>query len=184
MKGRLFIGADELRIESFRLASKIPFCPDFVVALWRGGATVGCYVHEMLMRRYPGKVIDPISIRTSRYTGIDKAKDTVQVDGIDYVFRNMHLGARVLVVDDVWDAGTTMSAVKDILCKLNVTTHVAVLYFKPTRNKFPLDKPDFYLHETDQWLQFPHELEGLSDEDIIKHHGEETLQLIRYNQSD
>ena len=28
-------------------------------------------------------------------------------------------------------------------------------------------KPDFYLHETEKWLVFPHELEGLSLQEII-----------------
>jgi len=26
--------------------------------------------------------------------------------------------------------------------------------------------PDYYIHETDQWLVFPHELSGLSPEEI------------------
>ena len=28
-------------------------------------------------------------------------------------------------------------------------------------------KPDFYIHQTEKWLVFPHELEGLSIEEII-----------------
>ena len=31
---------------------------------------------------------------------------------------------------------------------------VATPYFKPTKNKTGR-KPDFYLHETDEWLVFP-----------------------------
>jgi len=42
---------------------------------------------------------------------------------------------------------------------------VAVPYYKPERNK--TDRvPDYYLHETDQWLKFPHSLEGLSVEEV------------------
>ena len=26
--------------------------------------------------------------------------------------------------------------------------------------------PDYFVHETDQWLVFPHELSGLTDEEI------------------
>jgi len=29
-------------------------------------------------------------------------------------------------------------------------------------------KPDFFIHETDKWLVFPHELEGLSLDEIKK----------------
>ena len=42
---------------------------------------------------------------------------------------------------------------------------VATPYFKPTKNKTKR-KPDYYLHETDKWLVFPHELEGLSMQEI------------------
>ena len=44
---------------------------------------------------------------------------------------------------------------------------VATPYFKPSKNKTNRE-PDFYLHETDQWLVFPHELDGLSIEEIKK----------------
>ena len=42
---------------------------------------------------------------------------------------------------------------------------VATPYFKPTKNKTNR-KPDYYLYETDKWLVFPHELEGLSLQEI------------------
>ena len=42
---------------------------------------------------------------------------------------------------------------------------VATPYFKPKNNK--TDRvPDYYIHETDQWLVFPHELQGLSMDEI------------------
>ena len=44
---------------------------------------------------------------------------------------------------------------------------VATPYFKPSKNKTKR-KPDFYIHETEKWLVFPHELEGLSFEEIIQ----------------
>jgi hypothetical protein len=27
--------------------------------------------------------------------------------------------------------------------------------------------PDYYVHETDQWLVFPHEIQGLTREEIL-----------------
>ena len=42
---------------------------------------------------------------------------------------------------------------------------VATPYFKPAKNKTKR-KPDYYLYETDKWLVFPHELEGLSMQEI------------------
>ena len=44
----------------------------------------------------------------------------------------------------------------------------ATPYFKPSNNQTTL-KPNYFLHETDKWLVFPHELEGLSIDEIKKH---------------
>jgi hypothetical protein len=45
---------------------------------------------------------------------------------------------------------------------------IATVYFKPARNKTQL-KPDFYIRATDEWLVFPHELKGLTREEILAH---------------
>ena len=37
--------------------------------------------------------------------------------------------------------------------------------FKPIKNQTGR-QPDFFIHETDLWLIFPHELEGLTFEEI------------------
>ena len=50
---------------------------------------------------------------------------------------------------------------------LSYSSFVATPYYKPNKNESKY-KPDYYLHETDQWLVFPHELEGLSLEEIQK----------------
>ena len=42
---------------------------------------------------------------------------------------------------------------------------MATPYFKPNKN-LTNNKPDYFIHETDQWLVFPHELEGLTLEEI------------------
>jgi len=46
-----------------------------------------------------------------------------------------------------------------------------VPWYKPARNL--TDRvPDYYLHETAQWIKFPHSLEGLSEGEIQKHRPE------------
>jgi hypothetical protein len=42
---------------------------------------------------------------------------------------------------------------------------LAMPYYKPSKNKSSRT-PDFYLHETDQWLVLPYELTGLSIDEI------------------
>ncbi len=45
---------------------------------------------------------------------------------------------------------------------------IATPYFKPANNQTLLI-PDFYLHQTSDWLVFPHELAGLKAREILEH---------------
>ena len=164
-----FITCDELRRGSFDLARKVVedgFKPDFMVALWRGGAPIGCYVHEYL--KYKGIETDHIAIRTSRYTGIDQVKETIEVHSTSYLTEKVKPGNSILIVDDVWDSGHTIVAVLEKLRLPGVDIRVACLYYKPERNNTMLE-PQYYVHLANEWLVFPHELEGLSQEEINEH---------------
>ena len=73
-------------------------------------------------------------------------------------------------MDDVFDTGHTINTVIEHLkerTRLNAPQdiRVAVPYYKPTRNQ--TDRvPEYYLHETEAWLKYPHSLEGLTVEEI------------------
>ena len=71
----------------------------------------------------------------------------------------------VLVVDDIFDSGDTIAAVKETLRPFVKDLRFATLYYKPARSRWPF-KPDFYLKETDAWLVFPHELVGLTPDEV------------------
>jgi len=80
---------------------------------------------------------------------------------------------RLLLIDDVFDSGRSLEAALHELsrrCRLNMPKQVriATVYWKPRRNKTQL-KPDFCVRETDEWLVFPHELQGLTREEILAH---------------
>ncbi len=64
-------------------------------------------------------------------------------------------GRRILVVDDVWDSGSTIVAVRDRLRKAGARVDVCVLHYKPRRSKFPGDGPDHHAEETDGWIVYP-----------------------------
>jgi len=62
-------------------------------------------------------------------------------------------------------------------CKKNTPEiRIATPFYKPDNNN-TANKPDYYLHETNKWLVFPHELEGLSI-DEIKENKPELEELI------
>ena len=42
---------------------------------------------------------------------------------------------------------------------------VATAYFKPDRNETGKE-PDYFLHKNNDWIVFPHELEGLSLDEL------------------
>ena len=167
-----FIQADQLLKDSFNLAWKIfesGFKPDYIIGVWRRGAPVGIAVQEFL--DFLDIPSDHIAIRTSYYSGIDSRKDEVQVYGLNYVIRKLKSDDSLLIVDDVYDTGMSVRKVVTDLesaCKKNTPEiRIATPYFKPTKNK--TDRiPDYYIHETDEWLVFPHELEGLTPEEIAE----------------
>lgn len=174
MTDKLFISADSLLADSFELANKVlasGYRPSFLVALWRGGAPIGIAVQELLEHR--GLRTDHITVRTSSYTGIDQQEKTVRVHAMDYLVSHVTRDDRLLIVDDVFDSGRSLVAVLDELrrrCPLNHPREVriATVYYKPSRNQSAL-QPDYYVHSTEQWLVFPHELVGLSDSEIAAH---------------
>ena len=181
---KLYISPSDLRLDSMRLASKLykdEFRPDFLVALWRGGAPIGIAVHEYL--KWHGCNSDHIAIRTSRYTGIDQTAEAVEVHSTSYLRQKLKPGSSILLVDDVWDSGTTIVAFYEKLEKnlsfplSQLDIRVAVVYYKPSRNPTALE-PRYYLKETTDWLVFPHELEGMDLKEIEKAMGAEIASLM------
>lgn len=177
MVDKHYISAQSLLDDSFRLGSLVyesGFRPSFILALWRGAAPIGIAVQEYLA--YRGIQSDHISFRTSSYSGIDKQSREISIYGMNYVIKNISFDDRLLLIDDVYDTGKTIQAViQHIKDKARRNTpndiRVAVPYYKPSRNETSR-VPDYYLHETEQWLKFPHSLEGLSEEEVAEHRPE------------
>ena len=171
---KTWITAAQLLEDSYRLANAIDasgFVPTHIVGIWRGGAPVGIAVQELL--EYRGIATDHIAIRTRSYTGIDQAADTVRVYSLGYLVDTLAPDDRVVVVDDVFDTGRSIAAVSHELharCGHNTPREIriATVYWKPHRNQTAL-RPDWYIHQTDEWLVFPHEVCGLTEAEIRAH---------------
>lgn len=180
--GKKYIDPLSFRRDCYKLASlvvKDGFKPDFMVALWRGGAPVGCYVHELL--KYKSINTDHIAIRTSRYTGIDTVNNNILVHNFTYLKDVIFDGAKVLIVDDVWDSGLSIEAVINKFKQELPGTfdiRVATVYYKPTRNKLQMG-PNYYVSSSNEWLVFPHELEDMTHEEIETVMGSDILQIVK-----
>jgi hypoxanthine phosphoribosyltransferase len=173
MSEKLYISAQQLLEDSFELGIRIfdsGFRPDFIVGVWRGGTPVGIAVQEVL--DHFGVDTDHISIRTSSYRGIGERSNKIRVHGLGYIVRTVNAHHSLLIVDDVWDTGLSVNAVITHLraeSRKN-TPHdirVATAYYKPESNQTDIS-PDYYVHETQSWLVFPHELHGLSAKEIAE----------------
>lgn len=171
MSDKHYISAQELLEDSFRLGVEIinsGFRPDFIVGIWRGGTPVGIAIQELL--EHYNISTDHISLRTSLYTGIAKTQKKVRVHGLGYLVKHLNAHDSLLIVDDVFDSGRSIDAVID---QLTVRTRrntphqikVATPWYKPGNNA-TTRVPDFYLYETDEWLVFPHEINGLSPNEL------------------
>ena len=173
-----FIAANDLLLDSFQLAANIfqaGFKPDFLVGLWRGGSAVGIAVQEGL--DYFGIKTDHIAIRTS-YTGlpdyskmVDKA-DGIRVHGLQYLLENLCSEHSLLIVDDVYSTGSSVNAVIETLSRktrrnLPKDIRIATVWYRPTDRT--IRPPDYFVHETNDWLILPYELSGLSIEELHAH---------------
>ncbi|WP_435237559.1 phosphoribosyltransferase [Psychromonas sp. PT13] len=174
MAEKRYLTAQSLLEDSYALARKVldsEFNPTFIVAIWRGGAPIGIAVQEFLAVH--GIHSDHIAIRTSSYeAAIDQQNREVRVHSIKYLVDNLQRDDKLLLVDDVFDTGRSIEAIINELKKqtrLNMPqdVRVAVPFYKPSRNQ--TDRaPDYFIHETDQWLKYPHSLEGLSADEIAQ----------------
>jgi hypoxanthine phosphoribosyltransferase len=167
-----YLTSQELLCDSFELGIRIfnsGFSPSFIIGVWPGGTPVGIAVQEILV--YLGIKTDHIAIRTSSYFNINKSAKKVRVHGLDYVIQHANWEDGLLIVDNVFDTGSSIKAIMENLQKmmrrnLPADIRVATPWYKPKNNLTNII-PDYYIHETEQWLVFPHELNHLTREEII-----------------
>jgi hypothetical protein len=67
-------------------------------------------------------------------------------------------GKKILVVDDVWGSGRTITTVKNRINAAGGMVYTAVLHFNPYRNLFGALRPDFFAATTDAYIIYPWEV--------------------------
>ena len=68
-------------------------------------------------------------------------------------------GRRTLIVDDIWAAGRTITAVKGRVQAAGGLPEAAVLHYKPGSNLFRDIGPDYYSAVTDRFVVYPWEVQ-------------------------
>lgn len=171
MSAKTYISAQQLLDDSFELGLKVldsDFTPTVIVGVWRGGTPIAIAMQELMT--YLGMATDHIAIKTISYTGVEERGSSVRVDGLDYLFANCKASDKVLLVDDVYDSGLSLDQViKELAAGFGEQSpeiRIATPYYKPANNQ-TARSPDFFLHETSDWLVYPHELAGLTAAEIL-----------------
>ena len=161
-------------LDGFRLGVQIVesgFRPTFIVGLWRGGSSVGIVVQECLQTL--GIVTDHISVRTS-YRGPESyrgGEGPMRVHGTQYLLESLDADDQLLIVDDVYASGRSVTAVVERLAartrrNMPRDVRVAAPWYRPAGDG--ARGPDYYLHRTDEWLVFPYEMNGLTRDEIAE----------------
>lgn len=162
-----YISADEYLLDQWRLAEKVRaggWRPDYLVGLWRGGAPAAIAVHEFL--KFTGWDVRHLPLKCGSYTGIGQSGGKVEFTFGDEVFSLFRSGDRVLFVDDVFDTGRTAAAVVERMRATRAEARVACVYFKSSTSGSGI-MPDYFVRDLgDDWIVFPHELEGLSAAEV------------------
>ena len=167
---KTYLSAQDYQLYSFELGRMIidsGWEPDDLIALWRGGAPVGIIVHEFL--HYHNLRPRHRTLKCHSYTGIKSQTPEVIFENATDIYNSITPGSKMLIVDDIFDTGNTAKAVIKKLEPYNLDLKFATVFWKPDQNQTNL-KPDFYVIKTNTWIIFPHELDGLSVNEVKEKH--------------
>jgi hypoxanthine phosphoribosyltransferase len=131
---------------SLRLADSLPGPYDVMLVITRGGMVPACIISERLNLR------NILVAAVMFYTDVERTLDKPIF--LQFPADPLLNQRRVLIVDDVWDSGRTIMAVKERVLDAGGEPQTAVLHFKPTHSSYSA-RPDFYVDETDAWIVYP-----------------------------
>ncbi len=117
------------------------FEPDVLLALARGGLTLGHFMAQALNIR------NLFTLNSIHYEG------ELKLDSFDiFNVPNLSFAKKVLIVDDIIDSGETMVEVLKVLKDKfpDVEFKIATLFYKPTA----LIQADFFVNEAKGWIDF------------------------------
>lgn len=120
---------------------------DALLVITRGGMVPACLISEWTGMR------NILVAAVQFYTGIDQTLERpvfLQFPPDPYL-----KDRRILIVDDVWDSGRTVTAVKRRVLDAGGVPEVAVLHYKPLRSQFPGDAPEYFAEESGAWIVYP-----------------------------
>jgi hypoxanthine phosphoribosyltransferase len=143
---KLIVSWDDLDGMVGSLADRLGTDYDVVLAITRGGLVPA----GMLAYRLGFRNILVAAVAFYDDAGQPAEQPTFLQFPADPLLR----GERVLIVDEVWDTGTTIAAVVERVQLAGGHPTTAVLHYKPTHSRVALE-PDHFVVSTDAWVVYP-----------------------------
>ncbi len=130
-----------------KLLRQLPISYDNIMVITRGGMVPACLISEKTGIR---------NILCAAVMFYNNQEQTLpEPIFLQFPEDSQIYGKRILVIDDVWDSGTTIMAVRERLLRAGGNIDICVLNYKPSHNKFAGEKPDYFAEETDAWIVYP-----------------------------
>lgn len=182
---------EQLRSDWIKLAHKIitdSFIPDVIYASMRGGSFGANLVSECykLMLPKDHKPILYAAVVAHSYSDFSiGVAGNVRIDGWTYSPDWLRPGDKILLVDDLWDSGETLTALEKVLLSKGIerkNLKVCVHDYKVRHDLKDFEEskkayiPDYYTNlitvnskEDNPWIHYEsHELVGLTEEERSK----------------
>jgi hypoxanthine phosphoribosyltransferase len=135
-----------------RIVPKVTGHFDAVIAITRGGIVPGGLLSERL------RILQVFIASVYFYHEEDETLDWP----IFLQFPDDHLlhGKRILVVDDIWDTGVTITNVRERILQVGGEPVTLVFHYRPSSSRVAPDQsPDVFGEETEHYIVYPWEPE-------------------------
>lgn len=144
---KLIVSWDDLDGLVEKLASAVGSEHDVVLTITRGALVpTGMLVYRLGMRN--------IVVAAVAYYD-DAGRPAEEPTFLQFPADPLLHGRRVLIIDEVWDTGTTIAAVVERVQMAGGHPTTAVLHYKPDRSKVSI-VPDHHVVATDAWVVYPY----------------------------
>ena len=186
-----FISYEEIRRNSFKLADKIysdDFIPDIIYSCLRGGAYLGNIISEYFKVALDKRILYAAVVARS-YTNLMEQEE-IKIDGWTYEPSLLNSSDKILMIDDIYDSGTTMNSLLRILVAYGLkeeNIRIAVYDYKYYEyKKQERIKPYYYCKKhiikepkKNTWVHYlTHEILGMNLDEIEKFYDDEELKNI------
>jgi hypoxanthine phosphoribosyltransferase len=148
---RDIVSWESLDVMVARLAELVRGEYDVMLAITRGGLVpAGMLAYRLRMRNILVAAVEFYD---------DEGRPGPQPTFLQFPADPLLRGQRVLIVDEVWDSGTTIRAVTERVRQAGGVPTTAVLHYKPERSKVA-GRPDVFVESTDRWVVYPFKAGG------------------------